>query len=166
MAKRLLFIVCALALASSAVGQTKLSGSLDCEKGDPSYTIPIPDRDGFAFFMDQNKCTWPKGSALEGLQPKELINTRFVEVTGASSRTTAAGITRYDNGDKLFTRSTGPGNLKSLTSSGKFIITGGTGKLKGIKGEGTYTCTLKSAEPAAGYTCEVNGEYTLPPAKK
>ena len=165
--KRQLFVVvCALALASSALAQTKITGSLDCDKGDPRYTIPVPDREGFAFVVDQNKCTWPKHSPVEGLQPKELINTRSVEVTGASARTTAAGVTRYDNGDKLYTRSMGPGDLKALTSSGKWSITGGTGKLLGIKGGGTYTCKMKSAEPGAGYTCDVEGEYTLPAAKK
>jgi len=165
MKTQLFVVVCALTLASSALAQTKISGSLDCDKGDPRYAIPVPDREGFAFVMDQNKCTWPKSSPVEGLQPKELINTRFVEVTGASVRTTAAGVTRYDNGDKLFTRSTGPGDLKGLTSSGKFIVTGGTGKLLGIKGGGTYTCKMKSAEPGAGYTCDVVGEYTLAAAK-
>jgi hypothetical protein len=166
MKRLLLFVACAVALASSAVAQTKITGSIDCGKGDPSYTIPIPDREGFAFVMDQNKCTWPKSGPVEGLQPKELVNTRFIEVTGASSQTTAAGVTRYDNGDKLYTRSTGPGKLKELTSSGKWTIVGGTGKLAGIKGGGTYTCTLKSADPGAGYTCDVVGEYTVPAPKK
>jgi hypothetical protein len=165
--KRLpLFIACVLALAPSAVAQTKVAGAIDCDKGDPSYAIPIPDREGFAFLIDQNKCTWPKGGPIEGLQPKELVNTRFIEVTGASSHTTASGVTRYDNGDQLYTRSTGPGKLKALVSSGKWTIVGGTGKLAGIKGGGTYTCKLKSADPRAGYTCDVVGEYTVPAPKK
>ena len=164
--RQFVLVVCALALTSSALAQTKISGSLDCDKGDPKYMIPVPDREGFAFVMDQNKCTWPKHSPVEGLQPKEFINTRFNEVTGASTRTTAAGVSRYDNGDRLYTRSTGTAELKALTSSGKWTISGGTGKLSGIKGGGTYTCKMKSAEPGAGYTCEVEGEYTLPAAKK
>ena len=161
-----LLVACALALTSSALAQTKISGSLDCDKGDPRYQIPVPDREGFAFVMDQNKCTWPTGGSLEGLQPKEFLNTRFIEVTGASARTTAAGVTRYDNGDKLYTRSMGPTDPKALTSSGKWTVTGATGKLRGIKGGGTYTCKMKSAEPGAGYTCDVEGEYTLPAGKK
>jgi len=94
------------------------------------------------------------------------FDTRFIEVTGASARTTAAGVTRYDNGDKLYTRSMGHTDLKALTSSGKWTVTGATGKLRGIKGGGTYTCKMKSAEPGAGYTCDVEGEYTLPAGKK
>ena len=166
MKRQFLVVACALALTSSALAQNKISGSLDCDKGDPRYVIPVPDREGFAFVMDQNKCTWPKHTPVEGLQPKEFINTRSIEVTGASARTTAAGVTLYDNGDKLYTRSTGTTELKALTSSGKWTVTGGTGKLGGIKGGGTYTCKMKSAEPGAGYTCDVEGEYTLPAAKK
>jgi hypothetical protein len=166
MKRRLLFIVCALALASSAVAQTKFSGSLDCDKADPRYGIPIPDRPDFAYLVGQNKCTWPKGASVEGLQPKEFINTSFLEVIGASGRTTAAGVTRYDNGDKLYTRSIGTTDLKALTVSGKWTFTEGTGKLRGIKGGGTYACKLKSAESGAGFTCDVKGEYTVPAAKK
>jgi hypothetical protein len=166
MKRQLLFIVCALALASSAVAQTKFSGSLDCDKADPRYGIPIPDRPDFAYLvMDQTKCT-TKGSSVEGLQPKGFVNVRFIEVTGASSHTTAAGVTRYDNGDKLYTRSRGPTDRKALTVSGKWTFTEGTGKLRGIKGGGTYTCKLKSAESGAGFTCDVKGEYTVPAAKK
>jgi hypothetical protein len=166
MKRQLLFIACALALASSAVAQTKFSGSLDCDKADPRYGIPIPDRPDFAYAVSQNKCTWPKGGSLEGLQAKELVNTTFLEVMGASGHSTATGVTRYDNGDKLYTRSTGTTDLKALTVSGKWTVTDGTGKLRGIKGGGTYACKLKSEESGAGYTCDVEGEYTVPAAKK
>lgn len=161
-----LLVVCALALTSTALAQTKVSGSLDCNKGDPTYQIPVPDRDGFAFGMNQNKCTWSKGFSIQGLQPTEFINTAFNEIEGASGRSTAAGVNRFDNGDKVYSRSTGTHDLKASTVSGKWTYTGGTGKLSGIKGGGTYTCKMKSAEPGAGYTCEVAGEYTLPAARK
>ncbi len=162
----LVVVVCALALASGALAQTKISGSIDCDKADPRYVLPVPDREGFIFVMDQNKCTWPKHTTVEGLKAKDFVNTRSVEVAGGSAHTTAAGVTTYDNGDKLFTRSTGTTDVKALTSSGKWTITGGTGKLSGIKGGGTYTCQMKSAEPGAGYSCDVKGEYTLAAAKK
>ncbi len=161
-----LFVVCLLALASTALAQSKISGSLDCDKADPMYQIPIPGREGVAFVMSQTKCAWPTHSPVEGLEAKELINTNFLEVAGASARSTAAGVTVYDNGDKLFTRSTGVNDLKALTASGKWTIGGGTGKLSGLKGGGSYTCKMKSAEPNSGYTCTITGEYTLPPPKK
>jgi hypothetical protein len=127
--KLFLLVVCALALASSALAQSR----------------------GF----------W-----IQGLQPTEFINTPFIDIEGASGQITAKGVNRYDNGDKTYSRSTGISDLKASTSSGKWTYTGGTGKLNGIKGGGTYTCKMKSAEVGAGYTCEVAGEYTLPAAKK
>jgi hypothetical protein len=116
--------------------------------------------------MSQAKCGWPKHSPVEGLQAQEFINTNFLEVTGASARSTATGVTRYDNGDKLYTRSTGTNDLKALTGSGKWTITGGTGKLVGLKGGGTYTCKMKGSEPGSGYTCDIEGEHTSPAPKK
>jgi hypothetical protein len=164
--REFLVVLGALMLTSSALAGTTILGSLDCDKSDPRYVIPVPDREGFAFVMDQNRCAWTKQSPVAGLQPTGFVNTRFVEVTGATVRTTASGVTTYDNGDKVFTRSTASGGVKESTSSGRWTITGGTGKLRGIKGGGAYTCRMKSEEPGAGYTCEVGGEYTLPAAKK
>ena len=161
-----LLVMCALAIASSALAQTKISGTLDCNKAELSYAIPIPDLDNYAFSMNQNKCTWSSGFSIQGLQPTEFINTPFNEIEGASGQVTAKGVNRYDNGDKTYSRSTGISDLKALTSSGKWTYTGGTGTLSGIKGKGTYTCKMKSAEVGAGYTCEVTGEFTLPPAAK
>lgn len=161
-----LFVACALAFASSVLGQSKLSGSIDCGKADPMYQIPVPDREGVAFVIGQTKCTYLESSPVGGLQPKDFVNTSFLEVTGDSAHTTAAGVTTYDNGDKLFTHSTGPNEMKTLTASGKWTVAGGTGKLAGIKGGGTYTCKMKSAEPNAGYTCTIRGEYSLAAPKK
>ena len=161
-----LLVVCALALASNALAQTKISGTLNCNKAELSYAIPIPGLEGYAFSMNQNKCTWSRGFWIQGLQPTEFINTPFIDIEGASGQITAKGVNRYDNGDKTYSRSTGISDLKASTSSGKWTYTGGTGRLSGIKGGGTYTCKMESAEVGAGYTCEVVGEYTLPAAKK
>jgi hypothetical protein len=40
---------------------------------------------------------------------------------------------------------------------GTWSFTGGTGKLKGIKGKGTYTCTPSGD----GVSCEIEGDYQL-----
>jgi len=47
------------------------------------------------------------------------------------------------------------GNLES--GKGTWGFTGGSGKLKGIKGKGTYTC----APSGDGSSCNVEGEYQL-----
>ena len=49
------------------------------------------------------------------------------------------------------------GTIKS--ADGTWSFTGGTGKLKGIKGKGTYKGT---GAPDGTVTYEVEGEYELP----
>lgn len=44
-----------------------------------------------------------------------------------------------------------------LEAKGNWGFTGGSGKLKGIKGKGTYTC----APAGDGLACKVDGEYQL-----
>jgi hypothetical protein len=166
MKKHLLLFSCALALASSAVAQTKITWSIDCDKANPLHVIQIPDREGLTFEISQNKCTMTKPMTIEGLEAKELVNTSFAERMGASIRTTTINVTYFVNRDKLYGRSTGTVDQKALTGSGKLIFTSGTGKLRGIKGNGTYTCKGKGSESGAGYTCESEGEYTMPAAKK
>jgi hypothetical protein len=48
---------------------------------------------------------------------------------------------------------------KPVSESGTWTLTGGTGKLKGIKGKGTYTGTA-NADGSMSY--KVEGEYSLP----
>jgi len=162
----ILLIACVFVPASNAVAQNKVSGTIDCDKGDPMHAIPIPDRQGYSFVISQHKCTYTKPIAIEGLEAKEFVNTVFNEVMGASIRTTASGITTYSNGDKGYTRSAGTGDAKAMTRSGKWTFSGGTGKLSGMKGGGTYTCKMKSSEPGVGYTCNIEGEATPLPPKK
>ena len=85
---------------------------------------------------------------------------------GNDIRTTSIAVTHYSNGDKLFYRSVGTSDPKALTGSGKLTYISGTGKLSGIQGSGVFTCKGKSSESGAGFTCESEGEYTLPAAKK
>lgn len=65
------------------------------------------------------------------------------------------------NGDKFYVRYQGPSTLKEgavQSAEGTWSFTGGSGKLRGIKGKGTYKCTAAGE----GSTCEVEGEYEFP----
>ncbi|MGC9971391.1 MAG: hypothetical protein ABSE56_12465 [Bryobacteraceae bacterium] len=166
MTRCFLLFASAIALTLSAFAQTKTSGSLDCDKSDPRHVIPIPDHKDHAYVIGQNKCTWTKPIVIEGLEGKGFVNTVFYDVMGASARTTGSGVTTYGSGDKGYTHTSGTADVKAMTSSGKWTFSGGTGKLRGIKGGGTYTCKMKSDEPGSAYTCDVEGEYALPAPKK
>jgi hypothetical protein len=103
----------------------------------------------------------------KGVESKDSVLVVFTEVMGASTRTVATGVTNYVNGDKHYVRSTGTtSDPKTMTSSSKWTTISATGKLRGIKSSGTSTCKSKSADLGAGLTCDIEGEYSLPAAKK
>jgi hypothetical protein len=68
------------------------------------------------------------------------------------------------NGDRIFVRLHGTtmfdDDRRPRSASGHWSFTGGTGKMKGITGKGTYT---GKAGPDGSMTYAVEGEYRLPP---
>jgi len=150
-------------LPLSAVAQTKTSGVVECAKNDPTHTYQIPNEKGFSYAIGQSKCTWTKSYTVAGLQSTQNLGVGFDEQMGTSGQTTSVGFTQYENGDKAYWKYSASFDTKTMTSSGTWTYTRGTGKLLGIKGSGTSSCKLKSD---GGSTCEVKGEYTLPAAKK
>jgi len=66
------------------------------------------------------------------------------------------------NGDKMYVRIQGSSTLKDSvveSAEGAWSFTGGTGKLKGVEGKGTYK---GKGAPDGSATYEVEGEYELP----
>jgi hypothetical protein len=157
MKKHLLLFVCASALASSAVADGKVSGSYDCDKADPYLRIPIPDQPGQFFQISQSKCAWTKPATVAGIEVKDGTETTFADVTAYGEVSlTARHEATFTNGDKAFVRITGS------ALRGKWWFTGGTGKLQGMKGSGTWTGKLKSTEPGHGVIVDITGSYKLP----
>lgn len=151
-----------LALAAVASAQTKISGTLQCGKPDQQQAIEVGDRPNHSFVIYQLKCTWTKSVEIAGVQGKEDVETAFSEVSGNRSRGQSYGVGTTTNGDKYYLRSQYSATLKEgvlETSEGKWSYTGGTGKLKGLKGKGTYT---GKGAPDGTSTYEVEGEYELP----
>jgi hypothetical protein len=157
MKKHLLLFVCASALASSAVAHGKMSGSYDCDKADPFHRILIPDQPGQFFQIAQHKCAWTKPATVAGVEAKDGTETTFADVTGYGESTlTGRREDTYTNGDRAFVRFTGSG------FGGKWWFIGGTGKLQGIKGGGTWTGKPKGTEPGHGVIIDITGSYKLP----
>ena len=87
--KRLLIsltIFALLVVPQFAFAQTKLVAVIDCNNADPQHTISVPDREGFSYQIFQNKCTWTKGSALEGTESKDVVNVGFSDARGDAGR--------------------------------------------------------------------------------
>jgi hypothetical protein len=160
--KNVLLILLALTLATTAWAQTKTSGTLQCGKSDPSYTIPVGDRPDHAFAIGKTKCTWTTAPEIAGTQAKDVEYVSFADIRGPRGQIRSVNVGTMANGDKYFVSTQGTMTVKegvTQTSEGTWSYTGGTGKLKGIKGKGTY----KGKVGADGtMTFEVEGEYQLP----
>jgi len=71
-----------------------------------------------------------------------------------------------ENGDKFFVSfhdSAAVKDGKTAGAKGTWMYTGGTGKLKGVKGKGTYTVTMNADGTS---TVDVEGDYEVGTAVK
>lgn len=148
-------------LAATAAAQTKISGTAQCGKPNPSQGIELGDRAHHMFVLGQSKCTWTKPLEIAGTQMKESVLSGFDEIAGDKSQSQGFAVSTLANGDKTHARFVGSGTLKDgkpQTMKGQWRFVGGTGKVMGIKGQGTY----KGTAGETGVTYEVEGEYVLP----
>lgn len=150
------------ALATSALGQ-KTSGTVKCAKADPQHSVAIPDKEGHDFSISQSKCTWEKPMDIAGSPNKEGVVTASDEAHGGSIHLHGYYVDTMANGDKGYYRYEGTGTAKDgvfQTGEDKWTLVGGTGKLKGLKGQGT--CKGKGAsDGSVTWDCE----GTFEPAK-
>ncbi len=150
-----------LALAPLVGAQTKISGTAQCGKSDPMHTIEVGDRPGHSVSISKVSCTWTKPWEIDGVQDKEGTSVAYEDIKGNRSNGHGYFMGTMGNGDKYYVSFHENSVLKDgalESAQGKWSFTGGTGKLKGIKGGGTY----KDKGGPEGFTCEVDGEYELP----
>ena len=151
----------ALLVASAVSAQTKFSGTVQCAKPDPNYTIEVGDMPGHTLTLEKDACKWTSATEINGLKIGDDNGVGTSEAWATKVSSTGTRVVTMDNGDKMFatTKDTSPVKDKMPTNiAGTFTITGGTGKLKGIKGHGTYKVT-PAADGSASVTVE--GEYTM-----
>ena len=156
-------LVCSCALFAFAVAatpaQVKNSISGKCGKADVNQSIPAGDKDGHAFMLQQGKCE--ATGEIGGAKSKEGIFSEHDEATGTHLKGWGVYAETFDSGDKVFYTYQTTGTTKDgafVSGGNKYQITGGTGKMKGIKGSGTCKLTGNSAG-GLDYAC--TGEYTL-----
>jgi hypothetical protein len=147
--------------------QTKLSSSGKCDKPAEQHEMAAGDQIGHVFTLASGKCV-TKGE-VGGAASKEGVFSEHGEVSGDQSKVSGVYVETFDSGDKIFYTYQATGTMKDnafQAGENKYQITGGTGKMKGIKGSGTCK-TTGTANGGLEYTC--TGEYTLAataPAKK
>jgi len=142
-------VVCLV--AATAAAQTKVSGTTQCGQPDTQHVIPVGDLPDHSLALLQVKCTYTKPMEIAGAKSASTVITITNEVSGDTVRARGYQVATMDSGDKVFVSHEGTGTPEG--QDGTWAITGGTGKLKGIKGKGTYTCSSSG--------CDVAGEYQL-----
>jgi hypothetical protein len=153
------------AIAGSALAQTQHSGSGKCGKPDAFQSIEVGDSAGHTLVIDKGSCTWNVPVEMAGLKSTAYTSAESVDVTGAKFQVRGYGVITMENGDKAYVRYQGMGTIKgeAATGEGTWSYTSGTGKLKGLKGKGTYKASGSVAPDGEG-EFHVEGEYSLPEA--
>jgi hypothetical protein len=162
MRKTVLLWLAALLLAVPASAQTKVGGKVHCAKSDPEYSVEVGDKTGHVMALRKTACTWADGSQeIAGLKTKSGIDVATAEISGTTVRGSGYHTATMDNGDKYTVRISDTGAMNkdnTATVEGKWSFVSGTGKLKGIKGGGTYKGTVNADGTA---DVDVEGDYTL-----
>jgi hypothetical protein len=139
--------------------QTRFSGTLTCPKPDPMYSIPTDDGNGTVMNLVKVSCTWSKTFEMAGSTSKDGQSVAASEMQAGKSKEHGIHVGTMANGDKFYVHFQGSGVVNADHSgavTGTWTFEGGTGKLKGLTGKGTY----KEANGADGMgTAEIEGEY-------
>jgi len=158
--KLIVAIVVLLSGSTAVLAQTKISGTLQCKAGE-QHALEVGDRPDHSLMVAKLTCTSPKPMEIAGTQMKEYIGTGFLDISGTKFRDHGYGVFTWANEDKSNASIQGSGIVKDgvVAEEGTWSFTGGTGKLKGIKGKGTF----KGKGAADGSsTYDLEGEYELP----
>ena len=152
--------------AGLAAAQTNIVGDGKCSPADVKGTAPIADRANHSLqLVAFGNCTWTTPFDMGGLKSKDYTGASTSDDIGGKGRSSGYVVITMDNGDKAFVRFTGTYATNadhSGTGEGTWSYTGGTGKMRGLNGKGTF----KSTSAADGtVTDHVEGEYSLPAAK-
>jgi hypothetical protein len=130
-----------------------------CAKPDVQ-SVPAGDHDGHMFMVGTGKCE-TKGE-VRGAASKEGAFSEHSDATGTHSKAWGVYVETFDGGDKIFytyqTTATMKDGMMTMGTN-KYQMTGGTGKMKGIKGTGA--CKLTGTGDG-GLSYECTGEYTVP----
>ncbi len=146
---------------SLAVAQTKVSGTVQCGKPDQQQSMDVGDRAQHSFNIVQGKCTWIKPLEIEGAKTQSGAFTMFSEHSGNTMRDHGYVTDTLDSGDKYTVRTHSTERWsggKQVSERGTWSFTSGTGKLKGIKGKGTFSGKAEGDNMLVN----VEGEYQLP----
>jgi hypothetical protein len=121
----------------------------------------VGDRADHVISLSKDKCTWTRGE-IAGIKLKTDVDTIISEdISATTSRDRGYAVTLVANGDTIFVELEGVTTIRDdvpISGHGTWSFTGGTGKLQGIKGKGTYDGKYNRDGTS---TFAVQGEYQL-----
>jgi len=100
-----------LTIAAAAPAQSKFSGTQQCAKPDPVYTVPVGDRPDHMISLIKDKCRWTNGE-IGGIQLKDEDDTIVSDSSGSRARDRGNGVATLANGEKAFVLFQGTTTLK------------------------------------------------------
>ena len=148
-------------VSAGLFAQTKVSGTCTCKADPPPTPVALTDKPNHAFAVGKAGCTWTKFE-VGGQQPKSGIATDLDEINGDTTSVRGYHVATMTSGDTWVAKYQGSGKSKDgkpVSGEGTWTFESGTGKLKGVKGKGTYKGT---GNPDGSLTYQCDGEYTLP----
>ena len=148
-----------LLVAASAVAQTPMAGVTLCAPAKPEYVIRAGDNPGHSYGLAQGACTWTKPWEIAGLKSTIGIGTQIIETNGDTSKVRGTFVDTMDNGDRAY-YSFEFALVANQVKNHTWQLTGGSGKLSGVKGQGTCTAAAVGTDGSFNYDCR--GNYTLP----
>lgn len=124
----------------------KVEGVLHCQKADPAHAIEVPDRPGHALAISKRQCTWSKPLVVAGGKTKTGVAVDFAEEMEGRLHVHGFETDSLDNGEKLTMRTMGQliGEKGPADYKGRWSLSKGTGKYKGIRGGGTVLGKLEA----------------------
>lgn len=131
---------------SAVTNFVKVEGKVRCEKPDPAYSIDVPDRPGHALMIAQRQCNWTEPMVIRGAKTRDGVAVSFTERMEGTLHIHGFETDTLDNGEKITWQSMGQvlAEKGPVDSKGRWSLMRGTGKLKGIKGGGTYEGKLEA----------------------
>lgn len=154
-------VVLALLFASAVAAQVKVTGKQHCPKPRALATAEAGDGAGHTMTLEKSTCTWLTPLEMAGERSTEGTFVAFSEASPTRAATNGTYVGNMDNGDKFYLEfhwATLKDGTPPQSVKGYWAFTGGTGKLKGITGKGTYTAT----ENENGGEANMEGEYSVP----
>ena len=159
---------------AQSLAQEKYKISYSTKAENTKYTfqhgLEIPDMPGHILRIVEIRVTWPDGGAptVQGEKVVEAISRGMSDLIAGNGLAHGYTMWRFENGDQAFQQYedsvqsvVNPDQSKKVTFVGTYVMTGGTGKLKGLKGVGRFSGFADfNAEGKATRTAySAEGEY-------